>query len=134
MNDIVINGISIAELNKQRLAIQEDASRLMSERVDAVKVIVETIIEAESKEVAETAAAEADKLLCEIDAIHNASGVEYYMPYSDEYNYDGNAGRIEDVASELGLTWRDSSSPLVMLQSSLEEMESIVRVWNTSTC
>lgn len=133
MSDIVINGVSITELNKQRLAIKEDASKLMAERIETVKTLVSTILEAETLTVAEEAATEAERLLREVSEIHTASGVEYYLPYSSEYSSDGYASDIDDKMGEFDITWR-SKSILVDFQQTLEDMEYVVCGWNTSKC
>lgn len=133
MSELIINGVSLTEITKMRQAIAKDASALMAVRIEEIKSLISTILATNDKEVAEANAIKAKELLCEVTSIHNASGIEYDMPYSYDGYGDGNASKISDKMGEFDLNW-ESNSPLNQLQESLEDMESNVEKWNRSYC
>lgn len=144
MNDIVINGVSIEELKKQRAAIQQGASQIISDSIDAATKIVGEIMKAESKEQANALAKEALEHLETAEVVSGVSGVTYCLPYTEEYGgYDSDEvlscilsqddADEEEVNENVEFSWREKND-LYALYSKLESMQSASRDWHSSRC
>lgn len=134
MTDIVLAGVSIAELKKQKQAIQKDAVKFLSDGVEKVKALVNEIVELDAEteqEAIDAKAREAADILENVQIVSGVSGVEYYLPHTDEWGYNGSDddpmySKLEDAELD--------SNDVDSLMSLLEDMEYEVRKWNTSTC
>lgn len=139
MQDIILNGVSITELKKQKELIQKDAAKFISDSTERVKEIVSSIVEEDDSEVAETLAAEAIEILDNIGVVSGVSDVEYYFDYRDEYarcdSEDILSKKLDELFEGKDMSWEDMRKLKVYsLQGHLEEMESTVRAWCASNC
>jgi len=144
MSGIILNGVSIDELRKQKTAIQKDASKFISEAVSKAQRLVSEILEM-SEEAAyddagpldtdkvEALAKEALTLLEDAELVSNVSGVEYYLPYNEPYgDCDALSSRLEDCEG-LDVYGSEKLSAIAGLYSQLESMESKSYMWNSSS-
>ena len=79
--DIVINGVSIEELKKQRAAIRQGASKVISDNIEAATKLVHEIMKAESKDAALKLAEEAYEHLDTAEIVSGVSGVQFFLPF-----------------------------------------------------
>lgn len=134
MTDIVLAGVNIAELKKQKQAIQKDAVKFLSDGVEKVKALVAEITTLDTDSDHDTInakALEAVEILEDIQVVSGVSGVEYYLPHRDEYGYSSGDGEPMLALLENAELEGDDVDSLMGL---LEDMEYEVRKWNTSTC
>lgn len=137
MSDIILNGVSIAELKKQKALIQKDAAEFIANAIEEVKGIVSKIVEMPIEDTDEWAK-KAIELLASVDVVAGVGGVEYYLDYNSE---DGETGdnvlstKLQEFEGETGYEWeRLRQFAVCTLIGTLEDMEYTVRDWNTSTC
>jgi hypothetical protein len=143
--DIIINGVSIEELKKQRKAIQQGASKIISDSIEAATKLVHEIMKAESKEDALKLAEEAYEHLDTAEIVSGVSGVQFYLPFHEEYGrheHDEILSSIlsqdyvddeEDVNENASFSWQDKNA-LYKLYNKLENMESDSLAWHSSMC
>jgi hypothetical protein len=142
--DIIINGVSIEELKKQRAAIRQDASKIIAENIEAATKLVHEIMKAESKEEALKLAEEAYEYLDTAQVVSGVSGVTFFLPFYEEYGrYE--SGEIlssildqehldeDEINENIEFNWRDKNA-LWQLHSKLSDMESNSRAWHSSMC
>lgn len=143
MKDILINGISINALKEQRKAIQQGASKIISDSIEQGTEVVKELMKAESPEQAEELAAKALELFETAEVVSGVSGVTFEIPYYEEYGseFEGvmsYALQQEDMAEDdynVNLEYRyDDGSKLAKLVSLLESMESDSEGWHSSRC
>lgn len=146
MSDIILNGVSITELKKQKALIQKDASAFIARGINDATALLESILNAVDdedseldRESIEAAAAQAVEILENVDVVAGVSDVSYYLPfyaeYSDDRPYSGrleDSDRLEEILDGEYL-WRDAG-PLGRLYGVLGGMESNSKLWNTSYC
>lgn len=130
--DIVINGISINTLAEQRKALQQGASKFLSDTIDQVKALVNRIINEEGADV-DALAADALELLKAAKLVSNVSGVEYFLEYNEPYD-GGNAlsDELEGWADESGESIYGSGF-IAKLYDQLQSMENDSYLWNSSS-
>lgn len=130
--DIIINGVSIEELKKQRAAIQKDASKIISDNIEAGTKIVEKILESEDQEEANTLAEEAYEHFDTAKVVAGVSGVSFFLPFYEEYGrYGSNEILSQRLENDDKFEW---DSAISQLYGILEDMESDSRAWHSSTC
>lgn len=143
MEDIVIAGISINQLKEQKKAIQQGAAKVIADAIEQGTATVEKLLQAESKEEADTLAAEALALFETAEVVAGVSGVTFEIPYYEEYGrYEYNECLSTRLAQEdddqepnpyIDFRYGDGSK-LQKLCSLLGNMESDSRGWNSSVC
>ena len=136
MNDIIIDGISINELKKTKAALQQGASKFISDSISQVQEIVkERLVTATNYGEAEAAAKEALALLENAQLVSGVSGVSFFLPYCEEY------GNCDDILLQMiengdhevvGKYY--GGTTLGKLHNLLESMGSTTRDWHSSTC
>lgn len=143
--DIVINGVSIEELKKQRQALQQGASKVISDNIEAATKLVHEIMKSESKEDALKLAEEAYEHLDTAEIVSGVSGVQFFLPFYEEYGpyeHDDILSSIlsqdyvddeDDVNDNVSFSWQDKNA-LYKLYQKLENMESDSLAWNSSMC
>jgi hypothetical protein len=142
--DIIINGVSIEELKKQRAAIQQGASKIISESIDAATEIVGQIMKSESKSEAEQLAQEALEHLETAEVVSRVSGVEFFLPFYEEYGrydhteilsciLDQEHLEEDEINENVEFSWQDKNA-LYALYQKLGSMESDSRAWHSSMC
>jgi hypothetical protein len=130
--DIIINGVSIDELKKQRVAIQKDASRVIAESIKAGTELVEKLLLLEDEEGAEALAKEAYEQFDTARVVAGVSGVSFFLPYYEEYGrYDSDEILSQRIEGQVEFEWGDAISELYGV---LEDMESDSRAWHSSMC
>jgi len=141
MSEIVIAGVSIKELKRQKMAMQKEANSFVANTIQQAKAKMDELLEAEDETTVEILAAEATELLENADLVATVCDVAFYIPYREtDYVYcdeDSYAQKIEDASEEneqVFVTGYRAESKLNRLLGVLEGMESKVADWNTSTC
>lgn len=146
MTDIVLNGVSITELKKQKAAIQKDASAFIARGIKDATALLESILESVDdadaeldKDGIEAAAAQAVEILENVDLVSGVSDVEFYLPFYAEYSDDRpfssrleDSERLDEVLE--GTYLGRDEGPLGRLYGVLDSMESKSKLWNTSYC
>lgn len=137
MVDIILNGVNISELKRTRIALQQDASKFVSEAIEKVQDIVKhRLVVALYTTDAQAAAEEALSLLETAEIVASTAGVQFSLPYYEEYgshdDEDILSKVIEDADHEvIGSYYKGS---LGKLHALLESMESSSRDWYSSNC
>ena len=136
--DIIINGVSVNELKKQRNAIRQGASVIISQNIEIAKSLTKKLVESENKEEIKRLAKEAYEALDTANVVSGVSGVSFLIPFYEEYgNYDEDEifSRVlekEENDNELiSEVWDDAIGDLYELFS---EMENQSRDWHSSRC
>lgn len=132
--DIIINGISVQELKKQRSAIRQGASAVIAENLNLAKSLTAKILTSQDKEEIKQLAEEAYDSLETVDVVSGVSGVTYFLPFYEEYgdNDEVYTRQLERSDNEvLQEVWSESIQKLFNL---FESMESTSREWNSSNC
>lgn len=131
--DIVINGVSVNELKKQRVAIREGASQIISENINIAKTLTQQLVESEDPKVVERLAQEAYTALDTANVVSGVSGVTFYLPFYEEYRDEETfSSMLEETENEVvSANWDGAVSKLYNL---FEEMESQSRDWHSSRC
>lgn len=143
MEDIIIGGYTIEELTKVQKAVKKDASKVISTAIKTATDNMDTLLQfpkededeeftAEEKAQIIALAREAGEALKLADLVSGISGVEYYLPYCNDWSSDGYFYRFEGCDNGVQLfELIDENSELL---GKLEDMEHQSRQWNTSTC
>lgn len=137
MRDVVINGVSINALKKQREDLREGASKFISEVIEQATAYVQAIIESDDANLIDDLAEKATELLKEAELVSSVSGVEYYLPYSEPY--DDNAETLsyglENCDNELFSVYYGNSRNVLVdrLHDQLQTMENASYLWNSSS-
>lgn len=147
MEDIIINGVNLAELKVKydalaaeqaamRKSIQSGASKFIAENIEQAKTYIQAVLDAETAEEVDKNSKLAFDTLKTVKFVSDVSGVSYTLPYYDrqsEYCPDGKcfSSQIDESENELLDFARGTLSALYGL---LETMESEVSEWNTSYC
>lgn len=135
--DILINGVSVAELKRQKEAIQKDASRIVyNEMEKATKILNKLLQKSEdgwgyeltvSQEEADSLATEALEHLETAAIVARVANTTFYLPWDSEY--DG------DTPWSCKLDDSDANSKIFSkLYDVLSDMEGNSRSWNESRC
>ena len=131
--DIVLNGVSVADLKRQKEQMRESAAKFMADGIANATTIVRKILDEENTEDVDGLAQEATDILEQVELVAGASGMTYYLPYNEEYGEDDSMANELDNAEHLEIDWRNKS-PVYLLRSRLENMEYDSRMWHSSTC
>ena len=132
--DIIINGVSVNELKKQRLAIREGASAIIAENLNVAKSLTQKLIESQDKEEIKALAEKAFDALETVNVVSGVSGITYFLPFYEEYgdNDEILSRKLENSNNQvLEEVWEDGVNKLYSL---FEDMESTSRDWNSSNC
>ena len=139
MSNIFLNGVSLDELRKQKTLIQRDASKFISDNIASAKELVYSLKHAEDTANFEKIAKQATALLRDVQLVSGVSGVDYLIPYNNEWgdsysDDDVMTDVLEEVAESFGIEYYGVDSPFDDLHDLLEGMEYDVRQWNSSNC
>lgn len=139
MNDIIIiAGVNINDLKKQRDALKKDANKFVSDNIEQVTKLVNQIVEAESEEEAEKLGKEAFELLEAAELVASVSGVTFLLPYYEEYGrYDSDevlSMKLENSENENLDDVYNSRTYLGKLYDLLGNMEADSLGWYSSRC
>lgn len=134
--DIIINGVSVNELKRQRSAIRQGASTIISQNIELAKNLTQSLIASEDKEEIKKLAKEAYEALDTANVVSGVSGVDFFLPFYEEYgSYDGSeifSSMLEDSDNELiSEVWDQAVGDLYEL---FADMESQSRDWHSSRC
>lgn len=133
--DIIINGVSVNELKKQRDAIKQGASKIISENIELAKKLTKKLLKSKKSEEILSLAKEAYEALDTANILSGVSGVTFSLPFYEEYgNYESDeifSFKLEESENELVNENWDSISDLYNL---FYEMESQSRDWHSSRC
>lgn len=134
--DIIINGVSVNELKKQRDAIRQGASTIISQNIELAQTLTQSLIESNDKEEIKRLAKEAHEALDNANVVASVSGVVFFLPFYEEYgNYEGDeifSSMLDESENELLVeVWDESISQLYSL---FFNMESKSRDWHSSSC
>jgi hypothetical protein len=132
--DIVIGGVSIQELKKQRDAMKQEASVFVSDNVAAGVALVEEILEGNENTNFQQLAEEALKKLDAANLVSAVCDVEFYLDYYEEWG-DGNPLthrlKSQDNGNIPSVYGNDALGKLFDL---LGDMEFKSKGWHQSTC
>lgn len=133
--DIIINGVSVTELKKQRAAIREGASKLIAENIDLAKSLTQKLLESENREELQQLAGEAYEALDNAQVVSGVSGVTFFLPFYEEGGYSSDeifSSILENSENDLiHDNWDGSLSSLYDL---FYDMEVQSRGWHSSRC
>lgn len=132
--DIVINGVSVNELQKQRAAIREGASKMISENIELAKILTNKIVEAEDKDQIENLAKDAYEALHTANQLSDISGVSFYLPYYEEYGDENDQVCSTLLENSENTVLTENWSAVSQLCNLFNNMESQSRDWHASTC
>jgi hypothetical protein len=135
--DIVINGVSVNKLAEDKRAIREGATKLIADNIAEVQTLVKAMVLLKDAAPIENMASKALALLDAAATVSSVSGVQYYLPYYDNWNDDDVISELLEnsenkVIQEL-IGWQ-SSSDVKSLRRLAESMENESKNWNTSNC
>lgn len=147
MEDIIINGVNLAELKVKydalaaeqaamRKSIQSGASKFIAENIEQAKTHIQAVLDAETAEEVDNNSKLAFDTLKTVKFVSDVSGVSYRLPYYDrqgEYCPYGDTFTTQLDESENELVDFDQGT-VSALYGLLETMESEVSEWNTSYC
>lgn len=134
--DIIINGVSINELKKQRDSIRQGAAKIISENLEIAKELTQKLVESTDKVEINSLAKEAYEALDNANVVAGVSGVSFLLPFYEEYGrYEGEeifSTLLEESDNEiLKEVWDDSVNQLYNL---FYTMETQSRDWHSSRC
>ena len=134
--DIIINGVSINELKKQRDSIRQGAAKIISENIDIAKELTKKLVESTDKVEIKSWAKEAYEALDNANVVAGVSGVSFLLPFYEEYgSYESEeifSSLLEESDNEvLKEVWDDSVNQLYNL---FYNMETQSRDWHSSRC
>lgn len=138
MEDIIINGISLKDLERQLKSIRQEASEIISTNVELAISLSKLIVESTSKEEIQENAVKAYDALKKAQFVSSVSGVRCDLPYNSSYygDYDSDtiSAMLEDSESETLNEVYDSIPELDKLVSLAYDMEYETKQWNASSC
>lgn len=138
MEDIIINGVSLKELEKQLNSIRQEASNIISTNVDLAISLSKLIVESTSKEEIQESAVKAYEALKKAEFVSSVSGVRCDLPYNSSYygDYDPDtiSAMLEDSENEILNEVYDSIPELKKLVGLAYDMEYETKQWNASSC
>lgn len=138
MEDIIINGINLAELQKNIHSIRKEASRLISENIRLAITLSKEIAQSKSKEEIKEKAVKAYEALQKANFISDVSGITCVVPYnssySGDYDEDTISATIEDSENEVLNEVYKEDNALSNLVNLAYDMEYETKQWNASAC
>lgn len=133
--DIIINGVSVNELKKQRDAIRQGASKIISENIELAKSLTNQLVMSDSVDEIKKLAEEAYDALDTAKVVSGVSGVTFSLPFYEEYgNYESSeifSHKLEQSENKLISENWDIISNLYYL---FDNMESQSCDWHSSRC
>lgn len=138
MEDIIINGINLNDLQKQKIAILQEASVVIAENIDLAKSLTKQLVEHTDKVEMRQIAAKALHALEKASFISDVSGVQFDLPYTSSYSgyYDKDtlSAMLENSKNEVLNELFAQSEEVRALLSLVEEMEYQSKYWDSSIC
>lgn len=141
VDDMLLGGSTVRHLKEINQLVKRDAAKFISDQIDFVTKEVNEIVQAAQEHADEN---ENDEyrpddqrvktlvdILEAVAVVSQVSGVEYYLPYYDEWGYAPDGSPMSRLLED---AFEDPTSAVDQLASLLEDMEYDVRQWNTSTC
>lgn len=138
MEEIIINGISLNELQKQINSIRQESVQLIADNLALAQDLTREIVESTNKEDIESLATKAYAALRKANFVSNVSGVEYDMPYNSSYNgyhdEDTLSAMLENSENEVLRSLMKENQDLRDLIDLAYSMEYQTQAWNASFC
>lgn len=133
MDEIILNGINVKELQKQRDAIREEAAKFISDNLDLANELTHKLIKSENKEEIEVLLQEAYEVLHNTNLVSDVSGVSFYLPYSQDYCYDDEIVFSSELSRSKVLEdlWDNGVQQLYALYRKMEDKS---HGWHASYC
>lgn len=133
--DIIINGVSVNELKRQRIAIRQGASSIISENIEKAKKLTNQLVSSDSSDEMKSLAQEAYDALDTANIVSGVSGVTFSLPFYEEYgNYESDeifSHKLEQSENKLLNENWDTVRDLYYL---FDNMESQSCDWHSSRC
>jgi hypothetical protein len=140
-NDIIIAEVNVNnlynELIEKRKKIREGASKIMSDNLELAKSLTKTLVTSKDVEEIKKLANEAYEALEIVNMVSYASGIEYYLPYSS--NYDDSSEIMSHVLDDC--YYEEEYNKLLKdvpeikkLTNLFYDLERQSGQWNTSFC
>lgn len=141
MKDVIVNGVSMLGLKKQKEALQKGASAFIATAVKEALEMFNTLeqMSADEVEEAKVLAVQIKDKLEQAQLVSGASGVTYDLPYHEEWGYDEKplSARIDEAADDFedgAHAALNDSEEISALYGLLEDMEYDSKQWNSSSC
>lgn len=131
--DIIINGVSINELKKQREAIRQGAAQVISDNIDLAKTLTQQLVEAKDMTEIDNLAQQAYDALETASVVSGVSGISFYLPFYEEYR-DEDEDILSSVLDENDNELLSDSQKVQKLSSMFYTMERQSRDWHSSRC
>lgn len=133
MDEIILNGINVKDLQKQRDAIREEATKFISDNLDLANELTHKLIKSENKEEIEALLEETYEVLYNTNLVSDVSGVSFYLPYSRDYCYDDEVVFSSELSGSKVLRefWDNGVQPLYALYRRMEDKS---HGWHASYC
>lgn len=131
VNEMTLGGVSIAYLKELNELVKRDASAFMAEQIEFAKSEVKAFVDAADDALANGVEYAPDELrvkelvdiLKAIDVVSGVSGIEYDLPYRDQWGYIEGGTLLSGQLDEYFNVY-DKSNPIRPLFKQLEGMES----------
>ncbi len=138
MEEIIINGINLNELNTQINSIRKESSQLIAENIELAQGLTKTLSESENKEEIEVCAVKAYAALNKANFISKVSGVQFNLPfnssYSGYYDEDTLSAMLDNSENEVLNEVLEKNEDLKKLLNLAYDMEYQSLHWNSSVC
>lgn len=138
MEEIIINGINLNELNAQITSIREESSKLIAQNIALSQELCKSILESTSKEDIQEKVKQALNALEKANFISNVSSVKFNMPYNSSYSgdYDENtlSAMLDESENEVLNKLLKENKDLKKLLNLAYDMEYQSMHWNSSVC
>lgn len=145
-DNLIIEGININQLNndliEQRKLMREGASKVMAENLELAKSLTKQLMASKDVEEIKTMALQAYKALEVVKMVSYVSDIEYYLPYSS--NYDDHSDIMSHVLDGDYYDEDEEEESYNELLNDLPEVENLSKLfrkleyqsgqWNTSFC
>lgn len=146
MADIIIKNVNVTnlynELITQRKTIREGASKIIADNIDLAKSLTRTLLESKDVEEIKKLATEAHQALETVSLVSYVSGVQYYLPYSS--NYDDSSDIMSQALDGDYYDYDEDSTKFNGLLNEVPEVDALTSLfrdleyqsgkWNTSFC
>lgn len=139
--ELKIGGYTLAELKVVQNAVRRDASKVVSDAIDKATSTLDAILSLDNGEAEPFTEEEkadiiakakfADEQLELAETISSISGVEFYLPYSTDWDNDGYSYKLESADNEELMNLVSEFSNVF---EKLDRMEIDSYNWNTSRC
>lgn len=138
MEEIVINGISLNDLQTKIHSIRKEASSLISNNIDLAITLSKEMVQSESKEEIKEKANKAYEALKKAQFISDVSGITCVVPYNSSYtgDYDDDtiSAMLEDSENDVFNEVYKEDNTLSNLYNLAYDMEYQTKQWNASAC